>query len=110
MPIGRDTRDRQKMAVNFTKSKEAYTHYKVLKRFKDYTMLELALGTGRTHQIRAHMKYLGHPLLGDVKYGRSSKRIARHALHAATLGFTHPGTKEFMEFSAELPDDMSKLC
>lgn len=109
LPIGRHRRQRQKMAINFTNSKEAVTHYKVLKRYKDYTMLELTLGTGRTHQIRAHMQHLGYPLLGDKKYGRPSDLINRHALHAATLGFTHPATEKFMEFKSELPPDMKNL-
>ncbi len=111
LPIGRDKRHRQKMAVGFTKAKDAVTHYKVLKRFKDYTMLQLELGTGRTHQIRTHMEYLGHPILGDKKYGRSGQdKIGRQALHATTLGFTHPVTKKFMEFESELPEDMKQLC
>lgn len=111
LPIGRHRRHRQKMAVGFTQSKEAVTHYRVVRRFKDYTRLELKLQTGRTHQIRTHMEYLGHPLLGDKKYGRTShKKIDRHALHAATLGFLHPVTKEFLEFKAELPADMKRLC
>lgn len=109
LPIGRDKRHRQKMAVGFTKSKDALTHYRVLKRFSDYTMLELELGTGRTHQIRTHMEYLGHPLLGDKKYGRGWGEISRQALHAASLGFTHPVTKEFLEFKSELPEDMKRL-
>lgn len=110
LPIGRHKRHRQKMAVGFTKSKDAVTHYRVLKRFEDYTMLELELGTGRTHQIRTHMEYLGHPLLGDRKYGKGWGGIDRQALHATTLGFTHPVTKEFLEFKSELPEDMKKLC
>lgn len=110
LPIGRDKADRQKMAVGFDNAKEAVTHYTVVKRFDDYTMLELVLGTGRTHQIRTHLQYLGHPLLGDKKYGRSSEVINRQALHAAVLGFKHPVSKEVMEFEAELPDDMKKLC
>jgi 23S rRNA pseudouridine1911/1915/1917 synthase len=109
LPITRNKRHRQKMAVGFEGAREALTHYSVMKRYGDYTMLELVLGTGRTHQIRTHLEYLGHPLLGDRKYGRSCRAIARHALHAATLGFTHPATGEFMEFSSELPDDMKKL-
>jgi len=109
LPIARHKRHRQKMAVGFTKSKDALTHYRVLERFRDYTKLELELGTGRTHQIRTHMEYLGHPLLGDKKYGGTRGRIARQALHAATLGFTHPVTKEFMEFSSPMPPDMENL-
>ena len=109
MPIGRHKADRQRMAVGFLESKQAVTHYKVLKRFGDYTMLELRLETGRTHQIRAHMEYLGHPLLGDRKYGKARGRIDRQALHAATIGFIHPATKKFMEFTSELPPDMKEL-
>ncbi|MFH1752731.1 MAG: RluA family pseudouridine synthase [Candidatus Omnitrophota bacterium] len=111
LPIGRHKRNRQKMAVvvGAEDSKEALTHYSVIKRYADYTMLELVLGTGRTHQIRTHLQYLGHPLLGDSKYGKTSTKIARHALHAATLGFKHPVTKKFLEFESELPEDMKKL-
>jgi 23S rRNA pseudouridine1911/1915/1917 synthase len=109
LPIGRHKRHRQKMAVGFTQSREAVTHYRVLKRYDDYTMLELVLGTGRTHQIRTHLEYLGYPLLGDKKYGKNSEKIGRHALHAATLGFKHPVTKEFLEFESELPEDMKRL-
>lgn len=110
LPITRHKIHREKMAVGFTKAKEALTHYRVLKRFADYTMLELELRTGRTHQIRTHMEYLGHPLLGDIKYGGCRQdKIGRHALHAATLGFTHPVTKRFLEFEADLPEDMKRL-
>jgi 23S rRNA pseudouridine1911/1915/1917 synthase len=108
LPIGRHGRDRKKMAVKFEDSKEALTQYKVLKRFKDFTMVELVLGTGRTHQIRVHMAYMGHPLLGDETYG-SAGPISRPALHAKTLGFTHPATKEYMEFTSGLPDDMKEV-
>lgn len=110
LPIGRDRRDRQKMAVGFTAARPAITRYRVLKRFTDYTMLELVLGTGRTHQIRTHMEYIGHPLLGDKKYGKSCATIRRHALHAATLGFRHPATGKFLEFTSELPEDMKALA
>lgn len=108
LPIGRSSRDRKKMAVNFVKSKSAVTTYKVLERFKGATLLELILGTGRTHQIRVHMSYLGHPLIGDDKYGMN-KDINRPALHAKTLGFIHPVTKKYMEFTSNLPADMVKL-
>jgi len=108
-PIGRHPRQRKKMAVKFSDSKRAVTHYKVVRRYKDYTMLELTLETGRTHQIRAHMTYIGHPLLGDATY---SKRhgVNRQALHAISLGFYHPTLKKNMEFKSELPDDIKTLA
>lgn len=107
LPIGRSVRDRQKMAVKFDESsKEALTRYKVLKRFKDFTLLELVLGTGRTHQIRVHMSHIGHPLVGDDAYGGKGPLLSRPALHAKTLGFIHPATRKYMEFTSELPDDM----
>lgn len=109
LPIGRSARDRKKMAVNFVDSKEATTRYHVLERFKDSTLLELALGTGRTHQIRVHMSYIGHPLLGDVKYGARHGEVPRPMLHAKTIGFMHPVTEEYMEFTSELPADMKKM-
>lgn len=108
LPIGRHSRDRKKMAVSFVKSKTAITKYKVLERFKDFTLLELTLGTGRTHQIRVHMSYIGHPLLGDVKYGARSG-LDRPMLHAMRLGFIHPITEKYMEFNSELPQDMKEL-
>lgn len=107
VPIGRHSRDRKKMAVDFNETKSAITRYKVLERFKDSTLLELMLGTGRTHQIRVHMSYIGHPLVGDEKYG-SRAEIGRPALHAKILGFIHPVTKKYMEFTSELPKDMKK--
>jgi len=108
VPIGRDLRDRKKMAVRVADGKEAITKYKVKKRFKDRTFLEITLGTGRTHQIRVHMAHIGHPVLGDSVYNKWSdyKRIA---LHAATIGFLHPKTKKVMEFSSELPEDLKPL-
>ena len=110
-PIGRDKHDRMKMAVDFEseKAKEASTSYRVLKRFKDATMIELILGTGRTHQVRVHMAHIGHPVLGDVKYGTRSGNLARPMLHARTIGFIHPVKKKFMEFTSELPKDMKRL-
>lgn len=108
LPIGRSNRDRKKMAVDFASTKEAVTRYKVLERFKDHTLLEIVLGTGRTHQIRVHMAYIGYPIVGDDKYG-SHGLIGRPALHAKTLGFIHPATKKYMEFTSKIPEDMKKL-
>jgi 23S rRNA pseudouridine1911/1915/1917 synthase len=109
LPIGRNPRDRKRMAVNFVNSRDALTRYRVLKRFKDFTMLEVTLGTGRTHQIRVHLAYIDHPILGDKKYGTASGRFWRPALHAKTLGFTHPSTEKHMELTSELPADMKAL-
>ncbi|MFA6141769.1 MAG: RluA family pseudouridine synthase [Candidatus Omnitrophota bacterium] len=108
LPIGRSHYSRLKMAVDFDSTKNAVTKYKVVKRFKDFTQLEVTLGTGRTHQIRVHMSYVGHPILGDAKYGSRGK-LKRPALHAMMLGFTHPRTGKFMEFTSPLPDDMRAL-
>ncbi|MDD5428522.1 MAG: RluA family pseudouridine synthase [Candidatus Omnitrophica bacterium] len=109
LPIGRSARDRKKMAVSFERSKDAVTKYKVLERFKAASLLEIKLGTGRTHQIRVHMAYIGHPILGDVKYGTTTKDIKRPALHAKMLGFTHPVTGKYMQFKTELPRDIKEL-
>ncbi|KPK42386.1 MAG: hypothetical protein AMJ78_02730 [Omnitrophica WOR_2 bacterium SM23_29] len=108
LPIGRHPRLRQKMAVRYGLSKKAVTEYKVLKRFKDFTMLELNLKTGRTHQIRVHMAYLGHPILGDKKYGAKDE-FYRVALHSYVLGFRHPRTGQVLEFRTELPGDIKGL-
>jgi 23S rRNA pseudouridine1911/1915/1917 synthase len=108
LPIGRSRKDRKKMAVKFEDSRDAVTGYRVIERFRDSTLLELVLGTGRTHQIRVHMSYIGHPLIGDEKYGHRDE-ISRPALHAKTIGFIHPKTKEYMEFTTQLPPDMVKL-
>jgi 23S rRNA pseudouridine1911/1915/1917 synthase len=109
-PIGRDPKDRKLFAVNTVNGKHAVTHFKVLERFPDYTILELQLETGRTHQIRVHMKFIGHPLVGDPVYGRT-KGVAMQgqALHAAVLGFKHPLTGEDLEFEAPVPEDMLKV-
>lgn len=108
LPIGRHARDKLKMAVDFNSEKDAVTTYHVLERFRDATLLELVLQTGRTHQIRVHMSHIGHPLLGDDKYG-SRGEFPRPMLHAKLLGFTHPVTKKYMEFKSPLPNDMKKL-
>lgn len=104
-PIGRDTNDRKKMAVTDVNSKKAITHFKVLKRYKEVTLIELSLETGRTHQIRVHMQYIGYPIVNDPVYGRR-KLIdnSGQCLHAKTLGFVHPKTYEYMEFDSELPE------
>lgn len=104
-PIARHPKDRLRMAV-VQGGKDAVTHYKVIKRFKNYTMVELRLETGRTHQIRVHMTHIGHPLLGDPVYGNAKGKIKYEGqmLHAKLLGFDHPRTGEYMEFDSELPE------
>ena len=93
------------MAINEKNGKPAVTHYKVLKRFGKYTYMQFKLETGRTHQIRVHMASFGHPLLGDELYSKNCpfKHLQGQTLHARTIGFIHPRTKEYMEFSAPLP-------
>ncbi|GIP39699.1 putative RNA pseudouridine synthase YlyB [Paenibacillus sp. J31TS4] len=109
-PIGRDAADRKLFTVTDRNSKQAVTHFVVLERFAAHTLLELKLETGRTHQIRVHMKFIGHPLVGDPQYGRGKGMgMDGQALHAAALGFDHPRTGERLEFEAPLPDDMGKL-
>ncbi len=110
-PIGRDPKNRLRNAVTEANSKHAVTHYKVLERFGRFTYIEARLETGRTHQIRVHMSYIRHPLLGDELYGPAKNRqgAARQMLHAAVLGFVHPSTGTYMEFEAPLPEDFSKV-
>ena len=111
--IGRDPKDRKKMAINEKNGKPAVTHYQVLERFGNYTYMEFALETGRTHQIRVHMASIGHPLLGDEVYGGrhvSGKwHLQGQTLHAMHLGFIHPVTGEFLEINAELPEYFEKI-
>lgn len=113
-PIGRHPIDRKKMAVNLA-GKEARTHYYVKERFQNYTLVECRLETGRTHQIRVHLAYIGHPLVGDELYTNRKNNLgfSGQALHAYKLGFVHPGTKEEMCFEAKLPeyfsDNLDKL-
>ena len=104
-PIGRDLNDRKKMAVTDINAKNAVTHFKVLERYKSTTLIELKLETGRTHQIRVHMNYIGYPVVNDPVYGKR-KLIDEtgQCLHAATLGFNHPSTNEYMEFTCPLPE------
>ncbi|MHA7963748.1 RluA family pseudouridine synthase [Paenibacillus sp. CAU 1782] len=109
-PIGRDSQDRKLFAVTDRNSKEAVTHFTVMERLGDYTLLELKLETGRTHQIRVHMKYIGYPMAGDPVYGRSKTvDLNGQALHAAELGFTHPRSGERLHFEAPLPDDFQHV-
>ncbi len=104
-PIGRSPQDRKKMAI-VKEGRYAKTDYKVLERFRHFTYVELTLHTGRTHQIRVHMKYIGHPLLGDPVYGpmKNPFGLDKQMLHAKVLGFTHPITQEQMYFESELPE------
>ncbi|MGG1697229.1 RluA family pseudouridine synthase [Bacillus zhangzhouensis] len=106
-PIGRDKKDRQSMTVTKENAKQAVTHFDVLERFQDFTVVECRLETGRTHQIRVHMKYIGYPLAGDPKYGpRKTVDFNGQLLHAGVLGFDHPRTGEYIEFTAPIPADM----
>ena len=104
-PIGRNPQDRKKMAVTQKHSRHAVTHYRVIERMEKFTLIEAQLETGRTHQIRVHMTYIGHPLLGDMVYGPKKQPIhlEGQALHARVLGFIHPRTGEYLEFEAPLP-------
>ena len=126
-PIGRATKDRKKMAVTRLKGRESSTLYRVLERFDLCDFLSIRLKTGRTHQIRVHLSYSNHPVLGDPKYGGRQKwikgiydkdrplaqkllsAIDRQALHAKKLGFVHPRTKEYREFNSELPEDIDNI-
>jgi len=104
-PIGRDPKDRKKMTVTSDNSKDAITHFTVLERYKNATLIKLKLETGRTHQIRVHMKYINHPVVNDPVYG--GKKLfdeTGQCLHAKEIGFTHPTTGKYMEFTSELPE------
>jgi 23S rRNA pseudouridine1911/1915/1917 synthase len=126
-PIGRALKDRKKMAVTRVKGRESLTQYKVLEKYIICDLLSLRLKTGRTHQIRVHLSYLNHPVLGDPEYGGRQKwlkgifdqerplaqkllgLIDRQALHAKKIGFVHPRTKEYQEFDSPLPEDMENV-
>jgi len=115
-PIGRDERNRMRNAVNGAAARNAVTHIKVLERFGKYTLVKAVLETGRTHQIRVHMAYMHHPLVGDELYGprRTSSKIEGIAvsgqlLHAGTLGFVHPSTGQYMEFHSDLPEVFAQV-
>ena len=103
-PIGRHKTDRKKMCVTTENSRNAVTHYEVLKQYGGYAHLRLRLETGRTHQIRVHMAYIGHPVMGDDVYGKPCKGLEGQCLHARKIGFIHPSTGQYMEFSSELPE------
>ncbi len=105
-PIGRHPKDRKKQAVTDKNSRNAVTHFRVLRRMKGFTFLEVKLETGRTHQIRVHMAYRGTPVAGDVVYGDPKKTygLQGQCLNATTIGFVHPITGEYLEFSSDLPE------
>jgi 23S rRNA pseudouridine1911/1915/1917 synthase len=110
--IGRHPTQRKKMSINEKNGKPAITHYQVIERFGNYTYVRFKLETGRTHQIRVHMASIGHPLLGDVLYSGSNskfKNLQGQTLHAQTIGFVHPRSGEYMEFSAPLPEYFEKI-
>ncbi len=130
IPIGRHVSDRKKMSIKTKRGRIAITEFTVMERFGDYTLLEIRLKTGRTHQIRVHLSAIGHPVAGDRVYGgrqktedrkqktedrkqktevRSQISIQRQMLHAAILGFIHPKTGKYLEFNAQLPDDMKDI-
>lgn len=102
-PIGRSKFDRKKMCVTYQNCKEAVTHYEVLEDLGQYSLVKFRLETGRTHQIRVHSAFIGHPVLGDDVYGKAYTGLEGQCLHAKKLGFIHPETKEYMEFDSELP-------
>ena len=106
-PIGRDQRDRQKMCVTDINSKEAITLFNVIERFMDATLLDVELKTGRTHQIRVHMRYINHPIINDKKYGKRIIDDNGQMLHAYYLSFIHPHTNEIVEFKTDIPDYMN---
>ena len=107
-PIGRDLKDRKKMNV-VKDGKKAITHFKVLERYKNATLLELKLETGRTHQIRVHMAYIGHPIVNDPVYNTRVINNEGQCLHAKKLGFIHPTTNEYMEFDSDLPECFTNI-
>ena len=110
-PIGRHPTHRKKMCITEKNSKNAVTHYRVLQRFMEYTLVECKLETGRTHQIRVHMASLGHPVMGDKTYGVKKEKynLSGQLLHAKIVGFIHPITKEYMEFETDIPERFMKF-
>lgn len=108
-PIGRDPSDRKKMCVTSTNSKDAITHFRVLERYKNASLIECELETGRTHQIRVHMKYINHPVINDPVYGKNNHGEFGQLLHAKEITFTHPTTKKVMTFSCNVPEEFNKI-
>ena len=111
LPIGRDPKNRLKKTVNGIGAKDAVTHFTVMERYGEYTLVECRLETGRTHQIRVHMAYIKHPLVGDPLYGSKKQvfNVNGQLLHAGVIGFVHPETGEYMEFTSELPEEFSQV-
>ena len=123
-PIGRSQRDRKKMAVTSIRGKEAITHFSIIERYGEFSLAEIILETGRTHQIRVHLSHIGYPVVGDPTYGGRNRAIkiatsqevrsalqdlSRQALHAQLLGFIHPGTGDYLEFSTPIPEDIQRV-
>ncbi|MCQ9208359.1 MAG: RluA family pseudouridine synthase [Omnitrophica bacterium] len=107
-PLARDPQNYQKMRVSFINSRDALTRYRVLNRYKEVSILELSPHTGRTHQLRVHLKFCGHPILGDKHYG-DARDLDRLSLHATELGFYHPRTKKFVEFQSDIPESFKRF-
>lgn len=108
-PIARKNTSIIEREVNFTSGNNAITHYKVIEELNNLTLLNISLETGRTHQIRVHMAYIGHPLISDTLYGTTSNIINRQALHASKISFIHPITKKELTINAEIPEDMKRI-
>lgn len=106
VPIGRSIKNRKKIGILSKKKREAITYFKVIDEFKDATLLDVTPKTGRTHQIRVHLKFLGHPVIGDSLYGKRDEIINRQALHCYKLGFFHPVKKKYIEFESKIPEDI----
>ena len=109
VPLGRSSQYRKKIVVDSNSKKMSKTFFKVIERFKNNTYLEVKPHTGRTHQIRVHLAYIGHPVMGDAEYGTASNIAGRQLLHASNIKFIHPATKKKIEFSAPIPDDFKSV-